>query len=296
MKGQAMSLFKVMTIGGTLTAAAVAGTLGTTLSTDAGICSGRYEIRHGDTLLDIAHDQLGTVFAARHLIDANPAVIGSNPDLIFAGDVLSIPCEHASGDAIDWSVMPDVHTLTRLLRNAEVQVIDIRSTTQVANGVIPGALHLPYSVFETYGDPAQVQPPPEAMSEIVGLTGIRLDQPIIIVGMGPTLPDLERSAAVYRLLRAVGADHVAILRDGYRGWINAGLPVVAFPSLGDPYEIAVTYGDTQLPDKFDILDVVANDGRSSFWEDAAPRPDDLKARFPVILFTRFMGDGASDGH
>lgn len=284
-----MSGLKMIALGGTLAVGTVVGTLGTTSSTQASICIADYEIQEGDTLLDIAHDQLGTVFAASLLIDENPRVVGRNPDLIFAGDRLSIPCDRAVGHAVDWSRMADVETLTGLLRNSEVQVLDIRSHAQVANGVIPGAIHLPFSVFETYGDPAAVRPAASDLSEIIGLSGVRLDQPIIIVGTAPTVGDLEQSAAIFQLLRSVGADHVAILKEGYRGWINAGLPVVAFPTLPDPYDVTLEYGDGGTAGKLDMLAVVATENRSSFWEDAAPAPDSPKFNFSEILFARFNG-------
>jgi len=285
-----MSAGKSVVLGGVIAVATVAGALAATITVPTTVCEADYEIQHGDTLLGIAHDQLGTVFAVNMLIDATLPVVGANPDLIYAGDHLVIPCEAAVNHAIDWSVMPSVHTLADLLSRAEVQVLDIREHPQVANGVIPGAIHLPYSVFESFGDPMTSRPSEADISEIVGLSGIRLDEPIIIIGNNPTLSDLEHSTAIYRLLHSVGADHVAILKDGYRGWVNAGLPVVTFPFFPDPYEVFLEYEDLIPPEKLDLLEVITSEAPSSFWEDVSPKPEQHRVSIAKIIFARYVKD------
>lgn len=285
-----MSVLKTAVIGGTLAVGAVIGTLGTSAPTQAGVCVSDYEIQHGDTLLEIARDQLGTVFSVQFIIDANRGVIGHNPDLIYPGDRLMIPCERAMGGAIDWSVMPDGATLANLLARAEVQVLDIRENDQVANGVIPGSIHVPFSVFQAFAEPTTSRPSAEDLSDIVGFSGIRLNEPLIIVSNRATVDELEKAAEIYALLRDVGGKHIAILNGGYRGWVNMNLPVVAFPSLPDPYEISLEYDDLISSDKEELFDDVINDQRSGFWQDVAPQPDKIEFSFKDIIFARFAGD------
>ena len=242
---------------GVLSFSTVVGTLSTTHATDAAGCTARYTIKDGDTLLDISHDQLGTVFAVQDIIHANQAKIGHNPDLIFAGDRLTIPCEAARNRPLDWTVVPDAGTLHALLHEEDVQVLDIRSHDAVANGFIPGSIHVPYEFWsQVTADPGSPESE-AALSDIVGLSGLRLDQPIIVVNTKPTALDLEQSAEVYRVLETIGADHLAILRDGYRGWVRDNLPVTASAALKDPYDIQVVFMPLHRSQNFDIFQGVA---------------------------------------
>ena len=246
-----MSVKRGLTFMGVLSVSAVVGTLSTTHATDAGTCSPRYKIARGDTLLEIAHDQLGTVFAVQDIINANPARIGRNPDLIYAGDMLSIPCEVALQQPLDWTVVPDVATLDALIHDDRVQVLDIRSHRDTRSGFIPGAIHVPYEVWQAAGNS------PEALSDVIGLSGLRLDRPIIIAHTKPAELDLYQSADVYRVLENIGAEHLAILRDGYRGWVTANLPVAASATLLDPYDVEISFTPDQRSSSVDIFDGVA---------------------------------------
>ncbi|MEL6571665.1 MAG: rhodanese-like domain-containing protein [Pseudomonadota bacterium] len=246
-----MSVKRVLTMCGVLLGTTVVGTFSTTHATDAAGCSAQYQIKQGDTLLDISHDQLGTVFAVQHIIDANLAAVGHNPDLIYAGTTLSIPCEAALERPLDWTVVPDVTTLKALLHEDSVQVLDIRDTAATAAGFIPGAVHVPYRLWEaaaaSEGD----------LSEIVGLSGLRLDKPIIIVNTKPSEVDLDQAAEVYRVLETIGAGHLAILRDGYRAWVTENLPVAVSAGLKDPYDIRVSFSLDHRSEMIDIFDGVA---------------------------------------
>ncbi len=246
-----MSVKRVMTFLGVLSVSAVVGTLSTTHATDAGSCSERYKIQRGDTLLEIAHDQLGTVFAVQDIINANRAHIGRNPDLIFAGDTLTIPCEVALDRPLDWTVVPDVETLNALIHDDRVQVLDIRSHRDARSGFIPGSVHVPFEVWRSADGSVA------SLSDIVGLSGLRLDQPIIIANTKPTESALNQSAEVYRVLEMIGAEHLAVLRDGYRGWVTANLPVAASAELKDPYDIQVRFVPDMRSNTVDIFQGVA---------------------------------------
>ncbi len=236
---------------GVLLATTVVGTFSTTHTTDAAGCSANYRIEQGDTLLDISQDQLGTVFAVQHIINANAAMIGHNPDLIYAGSTLTIPCDAAVQRPLEWTVVPDVTTLKALLHDDSVQVLDIRDQQDTVAGYIPGAVHVPYDVWQAAGTSE------DALSDIVGLSGLRLDRPIIIVNTKPSVVDLDQAAEVYRVLETIGADHLAILRDGYRAWVTENLPVAASAGLKDPYDIRVSLTPDQRSHMVDIFDGVA---------------------------------------
>lgn len=247
-----MSVKRVLTFLGVLSVSAVVGTFSTTHAAQAQACVESYKIQHGDTLLGIAHDQLGTVFAVQHLIDANRAQVGRNPDLIFAGNTLHIPCAPAQETLLDWVVVPSVATLEALLREDRVQVLDIRSHSDTDSGFIPGSVHVPYEVWQASGESVA------NLSDIVGLSGLRLDQPIIIANTKPTELALHQSAEVFRVLETIGADQLAILRDGFRGWVTENLPVTARALLKDPYDVEVSFQPHRRSGNFDIFLQVAH--------------------------------------
>lgn len=271
-----MSALKSIVICGGAVVAGVVGTVSATVGTELPVCTTEYEIQTGDTLLEIAQDQLGTVFAVNALIASNKALVGANPDLIFAGDNLKIPCDVAVTEPVDWAMLPDVQTLSGLLDEPTVQVLDIRDAGQLANGVIPGAIHVAFPVWQDETEPRLSE---AALSEVLGLSGLRLDQPIIIVNGKAGVVDLNQSTAVLRLLRAAGADHLAILRDGYHGWYQANLPVVAVPALKDPYEAVITYRAKGQDGTDQLHDLVTDS--SAFWQAAVrahPGPDGEQTR------------------
>ena len=286
--GRGMAAFKAMAFGTTLAFSATVGTLSTTQAGDG--CTGSYRIVEGDTLLDISRSQLGSVFVVEKLIAANQSVIGHDPDLIFAGDALTIPCEAAVSRPMDWSVMSDAHTLAGLLRSDNVQVLDIRAHRDVDNGVIPGAIHVPFSAWDT----TENRPSEALISDIIGLSGVQLQHPIIIVNSNASLVDMKQAATIFAILQAVGAEHVAILQDGYRSWVNADLPVVAFPALKDPYDVTLMYQADLSDDPFAAIDHASAHSDGSFWREVGHAPD-VKSGFDAsrltsLLFARAAGD------
>jgi hypothetical protein len=88
------------------------------------------------------------------IYDANRGIIGDNPDLIFAGVILTIPCEPSADSPIDCSVLPYVSTLASLIGTSDGQILDIRSEVELADGVIPGAISIPFArgAFDVFDD------------------------------------------------------------------------------------------------------------------------------------------------
>ena len=228
--------------------------LATANSARAEACGGTYQVKHGDTLSEIAQHQVGTVFALHQLIAANPGKIGHNLNQLHVGVVLDLPCRvpmggFSSDTPFNWSVMPGAREVVPLVQANQTQILDIRSMDAIKNGVIPGAIHVPYKAWQTASGTA----PNEAMlAEIYGLSGLRLDQPIVIVNGRATVDDLGAAAFVYWLLKSSGAQQLAILRNGHQSWVNADQPLDAVPALMDPYEMDVTLAYTWRADADDI--------------------------------------------
>ncbi len=93
---------------------------------------------------------------------------------------------------------------------AGVLLVDVRDANELANGVIPGAVHASRGMLEFYADPASPYHKPE------------LDpnrRVILHCASG------GRSALAAATLRQLGYTDVAHLDGGFKAWLAAGKPV-----------------------------------------------------------------------
>lgn len=210
-------------------------------ATPALACTPDYVVAKGDTLSKIADRQLGSIFKFQQIHDLNRAVIGRNPNRIFAGQSLRIPCEGVATGLIDWSVMPNPETIAQLSGQAGLQILDIRSAKETAKGVIPGSVSIPYAEWrgpkENRGEP----PSAERIAELLGTSGVRLDQPIVIVHSKEHPMKTGAAAVIYWILKSSGADQLAILRGGFAGWKAADLPIASDFVRPKPYDAMVHF-------------------------------------------------------
>ncbi|MEM7490910.1 MAG: LysM peptidoglycan-binding domain-containing protein, partial [Pseudomonadota bacterium] len=167
----------------------------------AAACSPTYTIRSGDTLSAIARDQLGSLFEFERIHAANRDVIGDDPNLIFPGDVLTIPCDFNVTEELDWSVMPSPAAIAAIMAEAEVQVVDIRSAGRVADGVVPGAVAVPYGRWRGPDDNPGAAPAEAELAAVIGAAGLDLAAPILIVHADDTVMATGRAARIYWLLK-----------------------------------------------------------------------------------------------
>ena len=210
--------------------------------TAAVACSPFYTVASGDTLSGIAHRQLGSVFALQRLHDANRAEIGDNPNRIFVGQTLRMPCAAATPGTIDWSVMPNPETIAHLIWATNVQILDIRGAKETAKGVLPGSVSVPYSKWRGPKENRGKPPAPERLAQLIGEAGLHLDRPILIVHGRDTPMKTGAAAVVYWNLKSAGADQIAILRGGYKAWHEADLPVASAPVVPQPYIARIAPG------------------------------------------------------
>jgi rhodanese-related sulfurtransferase len=98
---------------------------------------------------------------------------------------------------------------------------------RVAEGVIPGALHLPLSVLEWRADPDSATANPHVGS---------LERELVVV-----CSDGCSSSLAAARLRELGFERATDLADGFCAWKAAGLPVASappppagLPGSGDP--------------------------------------------------------------
>ena len=253
--------------------AAFAAILTVIVATGALACGGPYEVRPGDTLSGIARAEIGSFFAYQSIFEANRHLIGSNPDRIQAGMTLQLPC---IGEPVNWAVLPSASTVAALQQVTDIQIVDIRRPSDLADGVIPGAVSVPYDTWRVpAGHPNETLLDGE-LSRIVGEAGLRPDQPVLIVHARSDMMDTGRAAMVYWLLKSTGFETIGILKDGHQGWTDAGLPVAAAPAVPDPYLADLTFSNRWRADEMDVYGI-ATSQITGFLLDA--RPQHMFAKF-----------------
>jgi thiosulfate/3-mercaptopyruvate sulfurtransferase len=255
-----MSFFRSVLLGVTFVYCAATATMA---------CSPSYAVRSGDTLSGIAVRELGSLFAYRSIYEANRDVIGSDPDLIQIGMQFQIPCGTSAANPVNWAVLPSAQTIAALQKVTDIQILDIRRAGDVANGVIPGAISVPYSAWRGPRDNRSEIPTVQTLSQIVGDAGLQPDKPVLIVHSRPTVMDKGRAALVYWMLKSTGFETLAVLQDGFTGWSEAGLPIADSPITLEPYEAELLFSPAWRADMVDVYGV-ATSQITGFLLDARP--------------------------
>ncbi len=232
-------------------------------------CSPTYIVKSGDTLSGIARSELGSFFAYQSIFEANREIIGDDPNLIQIGMEFVLPCGVSAANPVNWAVLPSAQAIATLQNVTDIQILDIRSEKAVAEGVIPGAISVPYKIWRgPRGNRSEI-PSIEKLSQIIGDAGLRNDKPVVIVHTKPTVMDKGRAALVYWMLKSTGFDTLAILQDGYEAWTDAGLPVAATPAAPAAYEAELLFSPAWRADKVDVYGV-ATSQIAGFLLDARP--------------------------
>ena len=239
-------------------------------------CSSSVTVKRGDTLAKFARAHLGSVFRYNEIYSANRSVIGRNPNLLRAGQKLKIPCG-SQPTGFDRSRMPDAKATAVLARQTKLQMLDIRSpkALEKSGGIIAGAISVPFAKWRgPKGNPGQV-PPDAVLSDLIGQSGLRLDRPIVVVDKSGHPMALGRAAYVYWILKSLGAERLAILRDGHKGWVEAELPVAQRPASFPAYEADVRFADTWLATYEEVAGIANGSVRGALLDS---RPDKFYRR------------------
>lgn len=251
------SMSRQRAIGSGLKGMGLALGLSTLGAAAASACTPTYTVAHGDSLSNIAERQLGTLFKAIDILDANRDQLGSNPNALKAGLQIRIPCDEAEAGAIDWSVMPTPDTVWDLVVQNEVQVLDIRDTRVGADGVVPRSISIPFRLWR--GNAANPGRPQTAdqLSLLIGNAGLRIDRPIVIVHAEEAPMQTGAAAYVYWVLKSVGAEQLAILRGGYKAWHEQGYPAGKSFVKGKKYQANVTFDWTWRADELNVYSIAS---------------------------------------
>ena len=131
--------------------------------------------------------------------------------------------------------------MTALSNDPLVQVIDIRSQKYVKKGTIPGAVAINYKAMRGPKNRPGMPPNEASLAEIIGAAGLNLDHPIIIFNHSGKTVQTGQAAYVYWLLKTAGAEEVAILSGGFKGWKSAEMPIANEPITRAPTNPQITY-------------------------------------------------------
>lgn len=239
-------------------------------------CIPSYTVEPGDTLSRIAQTQLGSYLALESVYRANIDVIGDDPDRISVGMRLDLPCTTTAANPVNWAVFPSPDIVAHLQARAAVQVLDIRSASAVEKGVIPWSVSVPYAEWRGPREDRSMTMNADDLSRIVGASGLRVDQPVVIIHNQPSPMDTGRAAVVYWMLKSVGFKEIAIMKGGFQAWKDADLPIANRPTEPDAYHAELLFSTKWRADELDVYGI-ATAQVAGFLLDA--RPQNVFAKF-----------------
>lgn len=250
-------------------------------------CAPVVSVKRGDTLANLARTHLGSVFRSDEIYSANRAAIGRNANRLVVGQKLKIPCG-AEATAIVWSSLLDARAMADLASQTSLQMLDIRpvEALETSGRIIAGAISVPFANWRGPRAASVEVLSNAALSELIGQNGLRLDRPIVIIDESGDAMALGRAAYVYWILKSLGAERLAILRDGHKGWVEAVLPVAEQPARLPAYKADVRFADTWLAKYEDVAGIVDGSVRGALLDartetsyrgktDGQPRPSTL---------------------
>lgn len=222
-----------------LSALITSGFLG--LASVASACGHFHVVQAGETLAQVAEKNLGSVFQFGLIKEANASLIRSGDLQLEAGHLLDLPCLAPSSDVSALSTPVAPTDLWALMRNmGDVQVLDIRSLSTLAAGVLPKTVAIPYDFWQAPNDISRPGSAADHIANVIGGAGLRLDRPIAILHGEDAEVDAGRALFVSWLLKSAGAKQTAIISGGYPAWVSAGLPITVEMAGAEPYELDVT--------------------------------------------------------
>lgn len=123
-----------------------------------------------------------------------------------------------------WQPLLEPAELAEILAATD-NVRPVRVTGNYRRGHLPGSVASPYEDWRGTGrNPGQLR----ELSDYTALLqqlGISRDSPVVVVHEGTDAADMGAATRVYWTLKTLGIADVAVINGGYRGWVDAGLPV-----------------------------------------------------------------------
>ncbi len=180
----------------------------------------------------------------------------------------------------------DSFTLTDLLDNNEVKVLEIRSDEKdYLKQHIPSSVYIPYGEFRGPKQNPGKLPELNKLGAALGSKGIDTNDSVVIVHDGVTTTDFGAAARVYWTLKSVGFDSLAILNGGFRAYQKDGFELASGQTVVSPAAPQLTFNSTWYADTAEVEKQVAGEGSARLldarlddfyagkaWHDAAARP------------------------
>jgi thiosulfate/3-mercaptopyruvate sulfurtransferase len=172
------------------------------------------------------------------------------------GSLETAPCNRMA-------VIADTQDIAAQVLQGAVQVLDIRHEARRRDGVLPNSVAISFDLFRGVGRSDSHDAALAALSGAVGLAGLQMDEPIVIVAQTDRTADLARAAYAYWVLKSLGAPEIAILQGGYTAWQEAGGPVFETAFQATPYAPHLTFSDAFRADHAQVYAVgmMMDDGR-----------------------------------
>jgi thiosulfate/3-mercaptopyruvate sulfurtransferase len=180
----------------------------------------------------------------------------------------------------------DSFTLTDLLDNNEVKVVEIRSEEKAyLKQHIPGSVYIPYGEFRGPKENPGKLPQLNKLAAALGSRGIDVSDSVVIVHDGVTTTDFGAAARVYWTLKSVGFESLAILNGGFRAYQKDGFDLASGQTTVSLANPALAFNPTWYADTAEIEKQVSGEGSARLldarlddfyagkaWHDAAARP------------------------
>lgn len=180
----------------------------------------------------------------------------------------------------------DSFTLTDLLDNNEVKVLEIRSDEKdYLKQHIPSSVYIPYGEFRGPKQNPGKLPELNKLAAALGSKGIDTNDSVVIVHDGVTTTDFGAAARVYWTLKSVGFDSLAILNGGFRAYQKDGFELASGQTVVSPAAPQLVFNSTWYADTAEVEKQVAGEGSARLldarlddfyagkaWHDAAARP------------------------
>lgn len=163
-----------------------------------------------------------------------------------------------------------------------VQVVDIRPTDKLSNGVLPRTISLPFGAWRGPQENPGAPPDLADLAALIGAAGLRLDRPIVIASGSAAPMSMGRAAYVYWILKSVGARDIAVLDGGVARWQDEGREMGVALVRTRAYLPELTFDNTWRADTDDVQAIASGAAKGTL----------LDAR-PAGVFQRRSAQGQS---
>ena len=163
----------------------------------------------------------------------------------------------SSAQAATFQPLLEANELKNALNtHSQLQIIDIRSPEDYAEGHIPGALSAPYGQWRgPANNPGQLSDN-AYFEKLLRQLGLTAQQPIVVYSSGADETDFGATARVYWTLKYLGLTDLSILNGGLQQWQNAQHSTVTDSSEVQTSQLTVHSNPNLVIFKDELLDKI----------------------------------------